>query len=884
MLRLSLLAAACAAFAAPPPVAAQVDLPLRADSVRVRTGPVFDSVREAAARALPPSDTRYAVAFSPRGGWVVGAGGPRGRGVEDLVRPTRLVGGDLGVVGELVASVGAPRQLAFGYEGTAVVVERDGSVRRRNLTGVPVRSHVREIDRDARAGGQVDERALGDYAGPAVGRAERWPACAAEYARLDSLLSTAARYDPHVALSPTACGWLLVSRDGVWGSGGDGGPAAAAAREALARGERPAVAVTPDGQSFVVVTDSRIVLGPGLPDSFADEIRSAQHDRLAVAGRGSLEPVGTVHAIAFDPERFAVTGTGADRRVTGYALVGDGPGGYRAKGVAPELCEAARRVTAGTGALNCVDPDVPPPPPVETPLEPEPRPGPYVLDRTRPVLVVLVHGKTDDPREVEEQYVGDLRRHPYYYWSRPFMTGLLGGEPYSYPGARPLTANAWLNRAYGRGGWVETAAPIYTPGPVAQGRTPSLMATFVTRDGSQSLRRQTEDVIAEVHATLHSPALAGVDPEVVFVAHSMGGLVTRYLLSYAHDGTDAERRLRDMAASLRERTRYAVTLATPHDGTPAADNASAVGDRIREAARDLEGVASGTDLAAPFRNAVRSAKGEALRLLDADLPATQDLRWGTLLDLNGGVMHPSRAARPDGTLIPIYALGGRAAGPAAFRYTTVVGTTGPAVLSASALVERYVLGGDEDERFVEDALMLMISDFAVSSTGSGWPSVPGRPACEEGERFITGMDRVRRIYLAPDGRVDPKRPGWSRVRAAPESLPMFYSWGEQDCQIDNDGLVDIGSALGLHLGRLIISPTSDADGWYFDHTRTYDVGGRRVAGSWYRLREGPWDWDHHARIHRTADTGRWLFQNLLGRPGSVGPYAGTGQWSTWKRR
>ncbi len=108
-----------------------------------------------------------------------------------------------------------------------------------------------------------------------------------------------------------------------------------------------------------------------------------------------------------------------------------------------------------------------------------------------------------------------------------------------------------------------------------------------------------------------------------------------------------------------------------------------------------------------------------------------------------------------------------------------------------------------------------------------------------------------------------------------EGLPMYYVSHKAhklppDLEADNDGMVGMNSALGMQLGTKTVG--------FFDHTKTWNVKGRKLRGSWYRLYNGPWDRNNHDYMREDGKTGRWLYQNVVR---NAGPLVGSDQWSDW---
>lgn len=520
----------------------------------------------------------------------------------------------------------------------------------------------------------------------------------------------------------------------------------------------------------------------------------------------------------------------------------------------------------------------------------------------RPTLIVLIHGKTGAPSKVPYQRIG-TPDHPFYYWGYEFVRGLAGSSGTLYSWSTGSTgyqvteigAADWRSSTFGfalttsdllelvalaADDWqallageadvssiLRSSALIFSrdrPTPRAPSgagdplTVPPLSLMFTYRDGSRTLAEQAKHVVDQIHER-YTEFFFHASPQIVLVGHSMGGLVGRYILTNPVGPVagpafrDEDRRRADL---IRDRTVALITLATPHEGSPTADLSAAIERAV---------------LSHPLVGTGPAAMSFLNEHIDADLPATKHLETGFWRGMNQGPLAPSRAQRTDGTLIPIYALTGRTPSGGFFDnpddgwgFGTDYG------LSFLPFKDRYdreleriarVYGA----RIARDTRSLIFADYFLLHLSQGYG-----PA-EQG----SSLDRARRARARPPGTVTTINS--QNASAFPEPFYLYLKQ-EGDGQIDSDGVVGLGSGLGLNLGRSL---------GYFDNNREWTADGKRARGSWYRLYQGPhgvapprypWEWTNHATIIHNAATGQWILQNIIRR---AGPYVAAGQVSGW---
>jgi len=370
-------------------------------------------------------------------------------------------------------------------------------------------------------------------------------------------------------------------------------------------------------------------------------------------------------------------------------------------------------------------------PPVNITLTPV-DPLRHMVTSTSPTLIVLLHGATarnPDPsasrREIQADGQPGTRKHARHYWTYPFVAALLGADPsknvplVTLEGTN-ITGNAFLTAGLTLPGQGVDQVPMasqctlgdmvtaerYTPG---QSSAPMLSVLLGHRDAKDSLVEQAVYAVDQIYAcaTLFEQTFRR-KPKLVFVAHSWGGLITRFILSNPiratlqaittpltlrfpsndtpYDSGDLSTRVK--MDYLRNLTYYAITLATPHHGVRFIDQAN----QVVQAVGVLRGTIDAADQAQErLLNAWRNAASLLLNVPPVDainaepvvaaLASFEQFYQNTLTTnrvwaeshtglwqaLNTGPLHPGRAIRTNQSpvvgaknqLIPIYAVGAR---------------------------------------------------------------------------------------------------------------------------------------------------------------------------------------------------------------------------------
>lgn len=515
---------------------------------------------------------------------------------------------------------------------------------------------------------------------------------------------------------------------------------------------------------------------------------------------------------------------------------------------------------------------------------------------TRPTLVVLIHGGTARPEASPMPFEPrGLDKRPgttgysRFYFDFPFVSRLLGNnrELFTLPGgaAGSLTESTWKVR-FENNNIAHQFAFAQNPLPL-QGRFSGTAVALVRSNGSQALGRQAKEVLDQIR-TLSSrfQTFSGRRPYVVLVGHSKGGLIARYLMSIPN-GSVAGHTLspidRAFLISLRDQTKFCVTLGSPHTGSPLADYAN---DFRSSSVSALEGLVNGV------WNATRSAAA----LVRVNLPATPPINvragvrdllgsehdlgnltsqfWNTM---NNGPLHPARMVRSNGGgRVPFYLYGGRAAGDVFYSVQRFDGRGGP---SAQVML---------DQNHPQHVGVMMTNaliglDYALHNVVNGdWGRIRSLGAGKN-------LDMVRRAYPVwglPRNRMS--NPGERLFLIGKEGNPIYYLRNQADRETDSDGMVGIDSALaiGLFSGPTVIEnlqrvgaavPATMAEPWE-RNVNTAPSGQPFQGGAWYRRFSGSWNFQNHATLTKRSELGVELNQ-LIRR---AGPFARTtGNVSVW---
>jgi hypothetical protein len=525
---------------------------------------------------------------------------------------------------------------------------------------------------------------------------------------------------------------------------------------------------------------------------------------------------------------------------------------------------------------------------------------------SRPTLVLLIHGRTARPGDEPGMFDPPLPQTGFtnrpgsigysrFYWDFPFVSAMLGGAPALF------TLDGGANRLMGPAAWklarIENDrisnqfAFGVDPAPL-RGRFTGTAAALVRADGSIALGQMAGQVLKEIKSLRDAfTTYAGREPYVVLVGHSKGGLVIRYLLSNP-TGSEAGYQLsgeeRIFIEELRNDTRYAMTISTPHTGSPVADafqdiraeidNAEGVVNQMANAWNQFRAIAQPLGISLPAATPVDfSAAKEAISNGETDLG---HLSTGFVNQMNNGPLHPRNMVRTDGSRIPFYLYGGRSAGGAFFPLGRTDGS------DVRDFVSRTQSNIPDIRVPATSAGGLMGLDFMINNfVSSDWGLIVNAGSNAK------PLDLVRRgfvVYLAGQ-RPRMSSPG-ERSLIGLEGIPTYYLRNAQDNETDSDGMVGIDSAMGIGLfsgpvaiedrqarGQVVNPEMMEP----FDHTLMRDENGRiDFRGGWYRMYSGPWNFTNHFDIMKRPELGVEARRLLSG----AGPHVGAGALSVWPAR
>jgi hypothetical protein len=583
---------------------------------------------------------------------------------------------------------------------------------------------------------------------------------------------------------------------------------------------------------------------------------------------------------------------------------------------------------------------------------------------TRPKIIILLHGATNtpdndmSPKDENGNVIIGTLKFPRYYWGFYFARSLLGttgSDLYTFSNAR-LNANNWPEGAYDTPVPGISRLPTVAVSPAVNKRDYlryvqdhfistsstrrdlSLMLTH--RDGSRSLSEQADKAVNQIFEFYNRIFSNNNEPQIILIAHSMGGLVSRYILSNPFNSASKNW---FRANFIRNRTICLLTLATPHEGSPLADK--------------LQQIANLVDTRQPWVvNIMRPLEGLGVtprklidRFLGASDPDIYDLKVPRLLQLNRSVIAPQMAARNDGTLIPIYAISGR--DPSNGRLN-------------QPHLPQIAFGNDIRNKMDTAGLVLIDQAFKIIDSRGYGPPPSGSANVDwiqrvslqdiiktnktEVERLLNNNACLKLIVNRLGGIIrtsgltsfdfnfpvylDKK---WM-ARVVWKDVP-FKHWECGSFRIPWDDMknFDIVKAVDFLIKNLkynlqqlagcatdprnwqfkntIKIPTiglvtgsgrpfdneRDNDGMvgfasglgltlgqnyinYFDHTKQWAVGTNRdgtprtAYGSWYRFYSGLWDKDNHGTILRNGGAANWIFNKIVR---SAGPVSGPGPLS-----
>lgn len=492
----------------------------------------------------------------------------------------------------------------------------------------------------------------------------------------------------------------------------------------------------------------------------------------------------------------------------------------------------------------------------------------------RPTLVVLIHGSTSNPDRGQQPSMFEAGHRPgtlaysRFYFNFPFTSSVLGvpttGTLFSRQGA-PLTRLTWANTLVDGNNPEHLFAFASNPRNLSSLMKRSTTAVgFVNYNGALRVGIQARTVLQQIDRLYREYASwAGADPYLILVGHSKGGLVTRYIMSAptgplaGADFTPAEE---NACRFLRDQTKFIVTLGTPHNGSPLADEVILINQEL-------------STIEAPINalwTMIRTTSATAGITLPTDAPINAkfirdqighpsdmvDLTSNMANVFNTGEMQPTRMVRSNGVRVPMYCYGGRSPGEQFFA-TPRHDAGGQSPLNTTAGLSAHGLC----------ALDWALHNVADRDWGTRTSVGTGK-----------SLDLVRRTFSITQLTPRATPPFFNVVRrfSAPfevyavplfgnqfEGMPIYYMRGTGDGETDSDGMVAISSALAIGLSTTTLEP--------------YD---RTQGGQIYRMygtAASPWAFANHRTLSNAAPMGTEVRRLVL----YAGPNPSTAALSTF---
>ncbi len=517
----------------------------------------------------------------------------------------------------------------------------------------------------------------------------------------------------------------------------------------------------------------------------------------------------------------------------------------------------------------------------------------FVFNKTRPRLVVLLHGVTPEVGQDPEAKITQSG-HARYYWGFDFIKGLQGRLDED----RMTVVTPRLNRTFRavdtnthawRPDTTDTSAFDYAPicfpisgwGTVPAGKqtdqafikdyirlmtkAPGAQNTMVminTRNGSKHFMSQLAETIEEVYAS-YTIAFGELpeaqQPQIYLVTHSFGGIIARGILANP-TGPDlfgvrlnASQRLK--CDYLRKRVVLVNTMAGPHEGTfigdPASDVADYVGANGWSIIRAIMGnmlfaVLSGQLLTEEeLNNETRSTLETALNAIAGKRDCLEDLL--RVPEYNAGILHPNTARRwAGGPLVPIYTAAGRNPGGRYFDEDRSVYYFGGTDWNPVDSIDLMKKAG----RFGKEASLLNLISAVLHQEGYGREG--GRPwgtaTLAEGDRVSNPFEgtgpRVSRGLAAGWG------PNFLNLLAVGKHFLEGKPYGTKagDGQWDDDGFLGWDSAQAINLQA----------------SNYYRIFNREMYSSLL-----PWDIDNHGSMMFNPGNGAWIHNELVREAGPI---------------
>jgi hypothetical protein len=515
-------------------------------------------------------------------------------------------------------------------------------------------------------------------------------------------------------------------------------------------------------------------------------------------------------------------------------------------------------------------------------------PTEFGFSKTRPRLVILLHGVTPEPLQDPDARIGQSG-HARHYWGFDFIKGLQGRlDETEMRVITPKVGGTLRFKRTVKADWVPTTtdssvwdyAPICFPVSWMTALPPNIendqklmrdhirlltkasganttMVMVNTRNGSKHLMPQVGETIDEIYMS-YTVAFGDLpeaqQPQIYLVGHSFGGVIARAILANPAGGDlwgnklTINQRLR--ADYLRRRVVLVQTLASPHEGTIVQDPSSDIADYIAKYgyAQILSAINTYNFFARKGMTAdqMRAKARDFVKLALDNVAGKRDCladltRMG---EYNSGILKASTARRAEGgTLVPIYTSAGRNPGGTYFDQSRSVFFLGGYQWNPVSTID--LLQGTRAAKEAS-ALNLIQSLFHLEGYGRKGKMPWGQAEIAAGDRVAApfqgvGPSTARSVST-------PWFPTSATIKGVVDALLKGapYTFGKSDGQWDSDGFLAWDSAHALHLPAI-------------NFYRVYDPA--KYGGML------PWDNDNHGSIMFNPGNGAWIHNELIREAG-----------------
>ena len=513
----------------------------------------------------------------------------------------------------------------------------------------------------------------------------------------------------------------------------------------------------------------------------------------------------------------------------------------------------------------------------------------------KPKVVFLIHGITGSAKPGSHV---NTKVFPYDYWGFDMVNRLSGNKSFvkyraDNPGNIPATQKLKLfskgkptNKAVDKITWrkigdskrpdatidqiISEPHALYTSG--LKDGVPEVSIVPLYRNGGARLKEQIQVTVEDIYnyyQDLFGDFPKEQQPQIILVSHSFGGIVSRFILTNPDEEFSGQEMMtadqRKLADYIRDRTLHLITLATPHNNSPLPAQAQEIDKNFSKLAAELRLT---SDLPIQYNSQeIISALDRAADLVEDNFirdkvggnrPCMIDFKNMVPDIVNQGTLAPEKMKRTDGSLIPLFALGGRSPGHTFFDIERNL--LNPTEISVTDI-------WDEASGEGQNAFLLLVTDNLLGATSGSM-----RPW---GESKFKRADEVALSSKVLDlGAFDILEFVLKDFHCKRNQINDSGKLGDRE--YDTDGFVGFDSALGLYLG------TDDPE--YFSNEKNWTIARKSYIGSWYRILPGKygdylaWDWDNHSTIRNNGPMGLWLYDNVVN---GAGPLPGKGLWSVW---